>query len=122
LNLRRTDLGQRVSLDALLAEACVTSAARKLEISQPALSAQLVRLRDLFDDVLLVRKANRMKPTPRAADLSEPQLCLLDELRPLLSSGSDFDQATARRSLHLVDSELSPTFIPAPEEKQPNHR
>ena len=122
MNLRRTDLGQRVSLDALLAEECVTSAARKLEISQPALSAQIVRLRDFFDNGLLVCNVHGMNPTTRAADLSEPQLGLLDELRPLLSAGSDFDQATARRSLHLAGSGLSHIVIGPPEEKRTSHR
>ena len=48
MDLRRSDLGLLVSLDALLTERSVTAAARRLGISQPALSAQLARLRDLM--------------------------------------------------------------------------
>ena len=50
----RADLNLLRSLSILIEEGNVTRAAARLGISQPALSAQLVRLRDLFDDPLLV--------------------------------------------------------------------
>ena len=51
-DLRRIDLNLLVSLDALLAECNVTRAAERLHLSQPALSAQLGKLRHIFGDPL----------------------------------------------------------------------
>src|SRR3546814_10595417 len=60
-----------ISLDVLLDELNVTRAAKRLNISQSALSGQLVRLRGLFDDRLLVpsESGRWMVPTQRAIDL-----------------------------------------------------
>jgi DNA-binding transcriptional LysR family regulator len=72
MDLRRTDMGLLIALDALLSECSVTRAAKKLYISQPALSAQLAKLRRLFDDALLVGNAHGMTPTPRAIEIQQP--------------------------------------------------
>jgi DNA-binding transcriptional LysR family regulator len=58
VQLRGADLPLLVSLDVLLEECNVTRAAVRLHLSQPALSAQLSRLRQLFDDPLLVPSGN----------------------------------------------------------------
>ena len=47
----------------------VTRAAEELRISQPAMSNSLRRLRDLFDDPVLVRTSDGMTPTDRALEL-----------------------------------------------------
>ena len=52
-NLRRLDLNLLVTLDVLLAEHNVTRAAEKLNMSQPSVSVQLQKLRDVFGDPLL---------------------------------------------------------------------
>jgi DNA-binding transcriptional LysR family regulator len=54
IDLRGIDLNLLVSLDVLLAEANVTRAAERLHLTQPAVSTQLARLRDMFGDPLLV--------------------------------------------------------------------
>jgi hypothetical protein len=61
-----------VSLNALIEECNVTRAAGRLHLSQPAMSAQLARLRTLFDDALLVpsESGRGMVPTPRALALA----------------------------------------------------
>ena len=66
------DLNLLVVLHALLAERHVTRAAQRVHISQPAASRALARLRDTFDDPLLVRMGQRMVPTPRARALQAP--------------------------------------------------
>ena len=63
MNLNRIDLNLLVYLDVLLRERNVTQAANKLSLSQPAMSNGLKRLRDLFDDPLLVRTSEGMTPT-----------------------------------------------------------
>ena len=72
LNINRVDLNLLVYLDALLRERNVTQAANQLNLSQPAMSNGLRRLRELFDDPLLVRTSEGMTPTERALEL-DPQ-------------------------------------------------
>ena len=73
MNLARIDLNLLVYLDVLLREGSVTRAAEQLSITQPAMSNCLKRLRDLFDDPLLIRTSEGMRPTARALEL-QPQL------------------------------------------------
>ena len=69
MNVSRIDLNLLVYLDVLLRERNVTRAAEELGISQPAMSNSLRRLRDLFDDPVLVRTSDGMTPTDRALEL-----------------------------------------------------
>ena len=69
MNISRVDLNLLVYLDVLLRECNVTRAAEELGISQPAMSNSLRRLRDLFDDPILVRTSDGMTPTDRALEL-----------------------------------------------------
>ena len=71
--LNRVDLNLLVYLDALLRERNVTQAAHSLGLSQPAMSNGLKRLREVFNDPLLIRTSDGMTPTAKAEEL-EPQL------------------------------------------------
>lgn len=77
MNLRSVDLNLFVILDALLDEAHVSHAARRLNLSQPAVSNALQRCRDLFDDPLLTRGRGVMHLTKRAEQLRAPIKALL---------------------------------------------
>jgi Bacterial regulatory helix-turn-helix protein, lysR family len=66
------DLNLLVAFDALMSERNVTRAAARVGVSQPAMSAALSRLRKLFGDLLFLRGAQGLLPTPRARDLAEP--------------------------------------------------
>ena len=66
------NLNALVALDALLSERNVTRAARRVGITQPAMSQSLARLRELFGDPLLVRKGRSMVLTPRAEAMLLP--------------------------------------------------
>ena len=66
------DLNLLVALDALLTHQNVTRAAEQLNLSQSALSGALARLREHFDDELVVPIGRRMEPTPLARTLAEP--------------------------------------------------
>ena len=65
-DLRRVDMNLLVIFEALMFEKNLTRVAEKLFIGQPAVSAALGRLRDLFDDPLLLRNGRAMEPTARA--------------------------------------------------------
>ena len=62
-DLRRVDLNLLVIFETLMFEKNLTRAAEKLFLGQPAVSAALARLRDLFDDPLLVRNGRGFEPT-----------------------------------------------------------
>ncbi|MFM8211452.1 LysR substrate-binding domain-containing protein, partial [Klebsiella pneumoniae] len=98
------DMGLLVSLDVLLEEANVTRAARRLAISQPALSAQLARLRQVLDDPLLVpaERGRGMRLTPRAAQLKSPLHELLTRLEDLVEAPYAFDPSTAKRDFTIA--------------------
>lgn len=69
MSLGNLDLNLMLALDALLREANVTRAAERLNLTQPTLSASLARLRKHFDDELLRRHGNELRPTPLAIRL-----------------------------------------------------
>ncbi|MBO9097374.1 LysR family transcriptional regulator [Rhizobium sp. B230/85] len=93
--MKRMDLNLLVSLEALIIERNVTKAARRLNLSQPALSAQLNRLRDVFDDPLLVPGHRGMIPTAKAFELLEPLRAALEQLRSTLDSHKSFAPTSA---------------------------
>lgn len=102
--MKKHDMGLLVSLDVLLEEANVTRAARRLAISQPALSAQLARLRQVLDDPLLVpaERGRGMRLTPRAAQLKSPLHELLTRLEELVEAPYAFDPSTAKRDFTIA--------------------
>jgi DNA-binding transcriptional LysR family regulator len=102
VDLHRIDLNLLVSLDMLLAERNVTHAAHRLAISQPALSAQLRQLRDMFGDPLLVPAARGMTPTPRALELQGPLRALLASVNQLVTGQQAFDPASASDTYRIA--------------------
>lgn len=84
MNLRSVDLNLLVILDALLDEAHVSRAANRLNLSQPATSASLGRLRQLFGDPLLERAEGAMRLTPVAEALRGRLKDLLADTHALL--------------------------------------
>ncbi len=69
-DLRRVDLNLLIVFETLMHERSVTRAAEKLFLGQPAISAALARLRDLFDDPLFLRTGRSMEPTARAQEIA----------------------------------------------------
>ncbi|MEI6206041.1 MAG: LysR family transcriptional regulator [Desulfuromonadales bacterium] len=65
------DFNLLVTLDVLLEEGSVASAARRLRLSPSAMSRALARLRETTGDPLLVRAGRGLVPTPRALELRE---------------------------------------------------
>jgi DNA-binding transcriptional LysR family regulator len=107
VDLRRVDLNLLVSLDALLAELNVTRAAQRLHLSQPALSAQLARLRQLFDDPLLMpaESGRGMMPTALALDLAAPLRDALQQLAGVVLRRPGFDPLRDERRFHIAASD-----------------
>ncbi|MCX7893234.1 MAG: LysR family transcriptional regulator [Burkholderiales bacterium] len=95
MDIRAVDLNLLVALDALLAERNVSRAARRLGLSQSALSAQLAKLRELFGDPLLLRTPRGMLPTAKAGELAAPLRQVLFEIGRLVQPSEAFDPARA---------------------------
>lgn len=113
MDIKRSDLPMLLSLDALLDELNVTRAARRLNISQSALSGQLARLRDLFDDPLLVPSENGrgMVPTPRAIELRPRLGEALAQLKMAVTDVATFEAASARRTFVVASNDSVFTII-----------
>ncbi len=105
VNFAGLDLNLLVTLEALLETGSVTVAAGRLRSSQPAVSRALGRLREHFDDPLLVRSGNAMSPTPRGAELSSRLHDALDALRRAVEPSAPFVPATSRRRFRLATAD-----------------
>ncbi|WP_211828466.1 LysR family transcriptional regulator [Kistimonas asteriae] len=113
MNVSRIDLNLLVYLDALLRERNVTRAADQLGITQPAMSNGLRRLRDLFEDPLLVRTSDGMTPTERARQLQPIVRNVLAEIEQAVQPRKPFESATSRRVFRIMASDYAEsTLIP----------
>lgn len=113
MNISRIDLNLLVYLDVLLRERNVTKAASQLGMTQPALSNGLRRLRQLFDDPLLVRTSEGMMPTARALDLQPQIRAALAGIEASLQPQAAFAAASAARTFRIMASDYAEsTLIP----------
>lgn len=104
-SLAAVDLNLLVAFDALLAERNVTRAAAKIGLSQSAMSHALSRLRELFEDPLLVRTPRGMLPTARAEELTGPIRRALEEIERALRERPSFDPSAAERAFTIATSD-----------------
>lgn len=109
--LGRIDLNLLLALDVLMRTRNVTRAARHLGITQSAMSHCLRRLRDVFDDPLLVRGRGGMVATPRAEALADPLRGALLGLSRAIEEPRDFDPATSERSFRLASPDLFDALV-----------
>ncbi len=111
IDLRDIDLNLLVTLEALLQEQNVTRAAERLGRSQPAASHALARLRELFDDPLLVSGRGGMKPTPKAQALRVPLERALRQVESVLAAERVFEPAATTRTFRLGCPDLLANFF-----------
>ncbi|WP_042878801.1 LysR family transcriptional regulator [Cupriavidus necator] len=113
MELHNVDLNLLVVFEHLLRLRTVSGTAKALELSQPAVSNALARLRRIFDDDLFVRSAKGMLPTPLALELAEPVSYALDALHTALNRKVDFDPARSERDFHIAMTDIGEVhFIP----------
>jgi DNA-binding transcriptional LysR family regulator len=113
MKLSSIDLNLLVALDALISEAHVGRAARKIGLSQPAASHALNRLRELFADPLLVRVGSRMELTPRAAGMREALAETLQRVQTLLVADSFEPGRSFRRFSIMMPDHIAHLIVPA---------
>src|SRR3984893_15572980 len=102
MDTKRLDLNLLVTLETLLVEQNVTKAAARLHLSQPAVSAQLNRLRHEFDDPLLIPAQRGMTPTAKAMELLDPLRQALDQVRATVATHKNFDPAKAKLAVAIA--------------------
>src|SRR5215471_6432131 len=112
MNLAAIDLNLLVALDALISEAHVGRAARRVGLSQPAASHALNRLRDLLGDPLLVRVGARMQLTSRAAGLREQLADALQRVQTLLVADSFMPGTSSRRFSVMMHDHVAHLLVP----------
>jgi len=98
MHVSRFDLNLFVVFDAIYTEGSLTRAARVLNLTQPAVSHALGRLRERLDDPLFVRQGARMVPTSRARGMVTSVRHALGGLQRCLSDEGGFDLADAERT------------------------
>lgn len=103
-SLQTFDLNLLVSLDALLAAGNVSHAAEKLHLSQSTVSGHLAKLRAMFDDELLVRRASGrgMVLTPHAETLRALVRASLSNMQAMFGRKDAFDPATEQRTFSMA--------------------
>ena len=102
--LSKVDLNLLVALHVLLEERSVSNAAKRLSITQPAMSKTLARLRDTFDDPLFARSKRGIQPTPRALSIATELHKILNKVEGLLDAG-EFSPMIFRGEINLAISE-----------------
>ncbi len=105
MRFNKLDLNQLVVLDALLNEKSVKKAAAKLFLSPAATSCALARLRDYFDDDLLLQVGKTMVPTARAESLEKPVREVLLQIQSITTFNPTFDAATSSRKITIECSD-----------------
>jgi len=101
-------------LVAVVEEENVSQAAERLNLSQPATSNALARLRTAMNDPVLIRSGNRMLPTPRAIQAALSASDLIKQIESVFDIPKPFDAATSghRFKLALTDHGMQ-TVMPA---------
>lgn len=101
-HLRSVDLNLLVVLDAILEEHSLSAAAKRLNMTQPAVSNALARLRNTFKDQLFVRTRYGMEPTPRGLELIQPIKQALSIIQETVDHRNIFDPASSNRTFHIA--------------------
>lgn len=114
--LRLSDINMNLllALEALLREANVTRAAKRVHITQSAMSHNLAALRELIGDPLLIRGPGGMSLTPRAEALMAPLELGLRQLQRALGQETVFAAATSTRRFTLAMGDFVAVLVMPP--------
>jgi len=114
MRFRGLDLNLLAAFDTLMSLRSVSAAARQMNLSQPAMSAALGRLRDYFGDDILVANGKRMYPTAYAESLIPQVRECLQQVETLIGISTVFDPATSHRVFRIITSDYITAAIIVP--------
>ena len=112
-NIRRVDLNLLTVLDVLLSEQSVSRAGKRLNLSQPAVSGSLKRLRATFNDPLFIRTQQGIRPTPFALELIGPVKAVLHDIEAIFST-TEFVPHSADNTIVIAGTDYAQTTFLAP--------
>ncbi|ASU40089.1 LysR family transcriptional regulator [Herbaspirillum sp. meg3] len=105
------DLNLLVVFQEVFQDRQISSVARRLNLSQPAVSNALARLRRTFGDALFVRTAQGMQPTPFAQQLAEPVASALLHVSKALNRQEAFSPATSERHFTIAMTDVGEVYF-----------
>lgn len=100
------DLNLLVVFQEVFQEQQISSVARKLNLSQPAVSNALARLRKTFNDELFVRTSQGMQPTPFAQQLADPVVAALANITKALNQQDVFNLSNSQRHFTIAMTDV----------------
>ncbi|WP_332824584.1 LysR family transcriptional regulator [Ramlibacter sp.] len=113
MHLKDIDLNLLRLFDAVYRTRNVSRAAELLDLTQPAASQGLSRLRALIHDPLFMRSAGGVQPTPKAQRLAEPVRQALAMLEQALGETAGFVPLQSSRTFHIHMSDIGEgRFLP----------
>jgi LysR family transcriptional regulator, transcriptional activator for leuABCD operon len=113
LNMRSLDLNLLVVFESIYSAGNISHAARQLDMSQPAMSNALARLRKQLDDQLFVRAGNGVVPTPKADAIAGPIRDAIQSIQRTLGAPLAFDPATSEHNFRLICADpMEPLVMP----------
>lgn len=102
-----------VILHELMIERSVSRTAKKLAMSQPAVSHALAQLREILDDELFIRARHGIKPTAKALELQEPLERALYNANEVINGPERWEPSSMKRTFHLAISDYGAyLFLP----------
>lgn len=116
MHLSGVDLNLFVVFETIYAQRNLTRASEILNITQPAVSNALARLRAAYGDPLFVRVGRTMTPSPLAHNLIGPVRGALRQLRTSIEQGRSFDPLTSEKVFNIcvrdnACTELMPSLM-----------
>lgn len=111
MRFKGLDLNLIVAFEALMSDRSVSRAAQRLNLSQPAMSNALARLRSYFGDELLIARNKRMYATPFAETLLPQVRQALETMEGVIATSRHFDPATTNRTVRIMTSDYIATSI-----------
>jgi LysR family nod box-dependent transcriptional activator len=114
VRFNKLDLNLLVALDVLLKERSVTRAAELMHVSASAMSGSLSRLREYFDDELLVSIGRKMEITPRGALLQDGVRDLLLRIESTIGAQPEFQPHASDRTFRIFASDFVQAILAPP--------
>ncbi len=110
MNLQDFDLNLLLTFDAIYRHNSLSAAANELSLTQPAVSAALKRMRDLFGNPLFVRTSRGMRPTPYADDMA-PKIARALAIIREVDQPSVFDPATSEVHFRIYINDIGAIVV-----------
>jgi DNA-binding transcriptional LysR family regulator len=113
MHIKEIDLNLLRLFDAVFRAGSVSRAAEWLDLTQPAASQGLMRLRALLHDPLFTRAPGGVRPTPKAERLAQPIRSALATIEQALGETQGFEPAQSMRTFRIHMSDIGEgRFLP----------